>query len=238
MLHSFIRRALLTCSFFFFSGLATIHAAQITAAIAWPGNKVQFFFSDGTYARFDRSANRMDPGYPAPINNDKWPGLEPYARMITAGFASAGKAYFFLNDGRYIRYDIAGDHVDAGYPNLVDHKNWPGVHEYGKQIIGTLPWEDNKVQFFFSNGTYARFDMGANRVDDGYPKRTSNEEWSGLGPYARSFGGMFTVAGKKAYFFLRNGTYLRYDIPDDHVDSGYPKRTDDANWPGLGGIVR
>jgi hypothetical protein len=39
-----------------------------------------------------------------------------------------GKAYFFLGDGRYIRYDIAADRADPGYPKKIDGANWPGLH--------------------------------------------------------------------------------------------------------------
>jgi hypothetical protein len=34
----------------------------VTAVINWPGNKVQFFLSDGSYVRYDIVADHADEG--------------------------------------------------------------------------------------------------------------------------------------------------------------------------------
>jgi hypothetical protein len=38
-----------------------------------------------------------------------------------------GKIYMFLDTGDYLRYDIAADQVDDGYPKPIDGGNWPGL---------------------------------------------------------------------------------------------------------------
>jgi Hemopexin len=63
---------------------------------------------------------------------DEWQG------MAAAGFASGldaavnwgdGKAYFFKGN-KYLRYDIAGDKVDAGWPKLIADE-WQGMAAAG-----------------------------------------------------------------------------------------------------------
>ncbi len=33
----------------------------------------------------------------------------------------------FLNNGRYLRYDIEADRADPGYPKLINDETWPGM---------------------------------------------------------------------------------------------------------------
>jgi Hemopexin len=210
-------------------------APYITAAIHWPNGKAQFFRNDGTYLRFDIAANRADAGYPKPINDKTWPGMGPYARQILAAFnGPQGKAYFFLASGQYLRYDIAADQVDPGYPKLVDDNTWPGLAPYRTMVFGALNWPGNRVQIFLSNGTYVRYDLSKNRVEDGYPKPIDNKTWPGLQPFAAHLAGMVNWDNNKAYIFLDDNRYLRYDIAADQVDAGYPKPVTDVSWPGMG----
>lgn len=97
----------------------------IDAAVVWPNSKA-YFFKGPQYMRYDVATDQVDAGYPKPIAGN-WPGLP-------AAFASGvdqvvvwnnGKAYFFKGSN-YVRYDIATDQVDAGYPKPVSG-NWPGV---------------------------------------------------------------------------------------------------------------
>lgn len=207
----------------------------VAAALPWIGGKVQLFLSDGTYLRYDTQAGRVDPGYPKPVNDISWPGLGRFATLISAAFSGpAGKAYFFLVNGDFVRFDIAADRVDPGYPQPINDSTWPGLGPYYNQIFGAMNWTNNRVQMFLSNGTYIRFDLGANRMDEGYPKRVSKETWPGLAPYAPNLAGMVNWNNVKAYVFLDNNKFLRYDIVRDQLDEGYPKSIDEATWPGIG----
>ncbi len=214
--------------------------AVITAAINWPGAKAQFFLSDGTYVRYDIKEDRADEGYPKPINNNTWPGLGPYGKMIIAAAIGLdkNKAYFYLSDGTYIRYDIAVGGVDRGYPQPVDNKTWPGLARYATKIYGALNWGSTKLYFFLNDGTYLRYDLRADRVEEGYPKRIDSSTWPGLAPYARNMAAAINWTNEKVYFFLDNGTYLRFDTVTDRVDPGFPKPIDNRTWPGLHGFFR
>lgn len=221
--------------------MGVVHAqAYVTGAVNWPGGKAQFFLSDGTYVRYDVETDRADAGYPKPVNDQTWPGMGRYARQIIAATNGRGaaKVYFFLSDGTYLRYDIQNDRVDPGYPQPVNNSTWPGMGRHATAIYAALNWPNGKIQFFLGDGTYIRYDVRSASADDGYPKRIDNSTWPGLAPYASRISAAINWRNGKAYFFLDDGRYLRYDIGNDAVDEGYPKRIDASTWPGLHGYFR
>jgi hypothetical protein len=219
------------------AGTSFADDAFITAGVHWPGGKAQFFLNDGTYIRYDVAADRADPGYPKPIDDGTWPGLGSYAKQIMATCnGPSGKIYFFLSSGQYIRYDIKQDHVDSGYPMPIDDETWPGLKAYAKKIWVALNWTGGKIQFFLNDGTYIRYDVAADHVDPGYPKPINSGTWPGVAPYAKRLLSAINWDNNKVYMFLNNGTYLRYDIENDSVDSGYPMVINDKTWPGMGAV--
>ncbi|GAA5646648.1 hemopexin repeat-containing protein [Vibrio proteolyticus] len=144
------------------------------------------------------------------------------------------KSYFFGQSGRYWRYDTVLDKTDSGYPTPVTDYNWPGLADY-KQLIDAAFYKDaNTVYYFLSDGRYLSYDVQADRVRDGYPKAVSDNDWPGLAPYADRIQAALKWQGERVYFFLRDGTYLRYNLSENRVDSGYPKPVNDSTWPGLG----
>ncbi|MEN9560035.1 MAG: hypothetical protein RLZZ502_1246 [Pseudomonadota bacterium] len=213
-------------------------APYISAALNWTNGKTYFFLSDGTYLRYDNEQGKIDKDYPKRINNKTWPGIGNDAPLITAAFRGpvANKVYFFFANGEYSRFDMANDQVDPGYPKDISDKTWRGMGAYAGQIYGALNWPGNKIQFFLQDGRYVRYDMNEDRVEAGYPKRITRDSWPGLHRYAGKVAGMVNWSNNKAYFFLDDNTYLRYDIKDGEVDEGYPKRINDNTWPGMGKI--
>jgi hypothetical protein len=144
-----------------------------------------------------------------------------------------GKAQFFLNDGTYVRYDIAADRADSGYPKPVNDSTWPGMGAYAGKIIAAFNTRDNKAIFILSTGEYLRYDIGADRVDAGYPRPVNDETWPGLAPFVNIISGALNWPGNKVQIFLGDGTYLRYDLLADHLDAGYPQPINNQTWPGL-----
>lgn len=139
-----------------------------------------YVFKGDVYGRVDQNANKLDDGYPAAVAGN-WPGL------AEAGFGSGldaalnfgnGKVYFFRGD-QYARYDIATDRVDDGYP-LPIAGYWPGLAEagFGSALDGALSWGNGKV-YFFSGTQYVRYDLAANKADDGYPLPIAGN-WAGF----------------------------------------------------------
>ena len=102
---------------------------DIDAVVVWPNGKAYFFKGD-QYLRYDIAHNKVDAGFPAPIAGN-WPGMpDEFASGIDEAVVwNDGTAYFFKGS-QYVRYDIAADRVEAGYPKPVAD-NWPGVWSDG-----------------------------------------------------------------------------------------------------------
>lgn len=99
----------------------------------------------------------------------------------------------------------------------------------GIDACAVLP--DGKVAYFFKEGSYLRFHIARDRVDQ--DPRSIREWWSGW-PESWWAGG---IQGAVAYgpwiYFFRGGEYLRYDLAADRVSDGYPKAIADHwhGWP-------
>ncbi len=200
--------------------------ASSRATSIWPNGKA-YFFRGSEYLRYDPVADRTDAGYPKPIAGN-WPGVPAsFASGIDAAVRwDNGKAYLFKGAG-YLRYDIAADKVDAGYPKSIA-ANWPGLA--GAKIDAVMRWPNGKA-YFFSGSKYYRYDIAADKVDAGYPKAIAGN-WAGLpADFTAGIQAATTWNNGKAYFF-KNDRYVRYDIAGDKVDSGYPKAIA-GNWPGF-----
>jgi hypothetical protein len=126
-------------------------------------------------------ADRTDTGYPQAVTNTTWPGLGTYASKIvaTANWGN-GKVYFFLSDGRYIRYDIAANRADAGYPRPTDNSNWPGLGNYATQISAILEWDARYVYVILSNNTFIKYDKVADAAVAGYPQPITSTTLPGV----------------------------------------------------------
>jgi hypothetical protein len=153
-------------------------------------------------------------------------GLEPWVVAKLSGFISPGadKAYFFTGN-QYVRYDVAADAVDDGYPRLISD-DWPGVFE--EDVDAVVPWPGGSV-FFFRGGEYVRWDPAAQAVGEGYPRPIAGN-WPGLFEAAIDAGMLWS--GEEVAYFFSGGEYVRYDVAADAAAEGYP-RPIAGNWPGL-----
>jgi hypothetical protein len=151
--------------------------AGVQAYLMWAGGKV-YFFKGSKYVRFDIVGNKVDGGYPQSISN-YWSGFPAsFASGIDAAVRwNNGKAYFFKGS-HYLRYDIAADKVDPGYPfPIAGHwKGFPASFESG--IDAAVMWNNGKA-YFFKGSHYLRFDVAADKVDPGFPASIS-ANWTGL----------------------------------------------------------
>ncbi len=209
----------------------------INAVLDWydaANNRTYFFRGDNKYVRYSKVENTSDPGYPVAITNNNWPGLGNYKDKISAAFkTNYDKGYFFLSDGRYLRYNMVDDKVDAGYPKPVNFVTWPGLGLYGKKIIGAVNWHTNKAMFFLSDGRYIRYDLVKDKADAGYPVEINNSTWPGMEHYKTKITAVADWDTRYMFFFLNDNTFIKYDKSLDRAVQGYPEPINNTTWPGL-----
>jgi len=218
-------------------GTSTNVGTSIIAAWDWydaNDNTAYFFRSNGTYVKYNKLTNTAVAGYPQPVNNSTWPGLGSYAGLIKATLHwDNQKAFVFLSDGRFLRYDMVTDRTDAGYPQAVTNTTWPGLGSYASKIAATVNWGNGKVYFFLSDGRYLRYDVATNKADAGYPRTTDNSTWPGLGNYATQISAILEWDARYVYVILSNNTFIKYDKVADAAVAGYPQPINAATLPGM-----
>lgn len=85
-----------------------------------------------------------------------------------------GKAYLFSGD-EYVRYDIASDRQDPGYPARISD-NWKGLPDTPPDA--GVVWPNGKAYFFYGR-EYIRYDIATDRADPGYPLPIAGN-WPGV----------------------------------------------------------
>ena len=133
-----------------------------------------------------------------------------------------GKAYFF-HGVRYVRYDLAGNHVDRAFP-LAIAAFWRGIWPAG--IDAAVLWNNGKA-YFFKGSRYYAYDVAGDHADPG--PRDVATYFRGLWRGGVDAGVVWNHG--KAYFF-KGAEYIRYDLARDSADPGYPKPIA-PNWKGL-----
>lgn len=93
--------------------------------------------------------------------------------------------------------------------------------------LSVVVWNDEKA-YFFLGSQYVRYDIEADKPDEGYPKSISSG-WPGV--FKQDIDAVVVWPNGKAYFFS-GGQYIRYDIETDRAEAGYPKSIS-SGWPGL-----
>jgi hypothetical protein len=142
------------------------------------------------------------------------------------------KAYFLLGE-RYLRYDVATDQVDSGYPKPIA-VGWAGLQDVGfDRDVDTVLDLGSGTAYLFKGDAYVRVDQSTNRVDGDVTQIADG--WAGFANagFGDSLDASVNWGNGKAYFF-RSTQYIRYDMASDRVDDGYPLTIADS-WPGFEG---
>jgi hypothetical protein len=102
--------------------------SDLDAAVNWGTGKVYFFKGD-QYVSYDVAADRVDPGYPLSIA-EFWPGMRDagFAANLDAALNWGNGNVYFFKGSEYVRYNVADDKVDPGYPVLI-RAAWTGMRE-------------------------------------------------------------------------------------------------------------
>lgn len=156
-------------------------------------------------------------------------------KLIALLWPPNDKAYFFKGD-RYVRYErnpeLEG--VDPGYPRPING-SWPG---HSVELMDVLPngfdtvvvWPNGRAYFFSGNG-YVAYLVNPEGVLEGYPKYTDLNWANWPAHWFEGIDAGLVWDANRAYFF-KGAEYIRYNIPEDRVEPGYPKPIK-GNWPGL-----
>ena len=206
--------------------VAGIPQLTTTTTSIWPNGKA-YLFNGSQYVRYDPKADKADPGYPAPIAGN-WPGFPPaFQEGVDAEVVWNHQTVYFFKGDQYLRYDIAADRVDPGYP-LPIAGHWPGL--WKDHIDAGVVWPNGKA-YFFSGSQYIRYDIAKDKADPGYPADIKNG-WPGFpASFAAGIDDAVVWNNGKAYFF-KGSEYIRYDIAADKTDPGYPQPIA-GSWSGL-----
>ena len=140
------------------------------------------------------------------------------------------KAYLLHGD-RYLRYDVAADAIDPGYPKPLT-SGWTGLEGTGFEsgVDTAIDLGTGKL-YLFSGSSYLRVDQQQNNVDSS-PTQIAGA-WGGFAEsgFADGLDAAINWGNGKAYFF-RGDAYIQYDIASDRVDDGHPAPIE-GNWPGF-----
>ena len=148
--------------------------------------------------------------------------------------AGRDKIYFFFKDSnKYSSFDLAGEHVEEGYPKDINANNWHDFHPHARnlrfgftttgfhsQVDGSLEtssWDLDVLWLFYyvdDTPTVCRYDQDLKKVIS--VQRVRNSKWHQLLPYFDRI-----VAGTWWYpthhpsefrFLLNDGTFLSLEL--------------------------
>jgi hypothetical protein len=139
------------------------------------------------------------------------------------------KRVYFFNGSQYVRFDSSINNVPSGYPRDIVTM-WGGL----PANISAAFYRGKGRAYFFAGNQYYRYIVLRNAVDAGYPKPIAGN-WPGMSDagFDSDLDAAVNWGNGKVYFF-KGGSYLRYDLPSDKVDAGYPKPIA-GNWGGVSG---
>jgi len=170
-----------------------------------------YLFKGSSYVRYDRLEHRTDANYPLPIA-DYWNG------MAAAGFADDldavlpwfGSRLYFFKGSSYVRYDLAADRVDPGYPRPIAG-NWRDFAErgFGSGLDAAVNW-GNEHAYFFRGPEYLRYDLLADTVEGPYDISRNWKGLAGVG-FGADIDSCVPWYDGMAYF-LKGSRYLAYDM--------------------------
>ena len=148
---------------------------QVSGSFLAPNDTAYIFLKNGTYLRYYYSTDTTQ----GPFNTARaWHGMTPgQAKKIVAvlPWIKDNTIYFFLNNGKYIKYDWKSDRVL--YARKITETTWPGLSAYAKEITGAIKWDGSKGYIFLTGNRYVRYDYAVDRAS---ALRRTSSFWSGI----------------------------------------------------------
>lgn len=152
---------------------------------------------------------------------------------------ATGKCFFFKGD-KYVRFDIASNRADPGYPRLIAD-DWVGMKEAGfdRDLDGAVYWGDWRL-YFFKGEQFVLFDLRVNKVKEGAPWPIASQgNWGGMqnAGFGADVDAGVNWGSHELLYFFKGDQYIRFNMSTNHMDGNgsgpiYNPRDSDV-WPGL-----
>ena len=129
-------------------GLAPF-ALLITSAYRWNEQHSYFFLSNGQVLRYSHEEKGIEEGYPKPMEETIWKGVQPEWGHITHTVSwNDESVLLFFSSGVYARCNRSTYQIDSGYPKEIEEKRWPGMGDWLVQQpkLSLQAWNGQSLQ--------------------------------------------------------------------------------------------
>lgn len=230
-------------------------------AIDWHAekDKIYFFLKENkTYSRFDIGDNAVPRGYPRPIHGN-WGSFHLNNKDLRFGFTTTHMAtesgqgpdqdtlwlFYYEDDTPMVcKYDQDRDRPIRS--SRVQDSIWRPLLTYFDLIVAGTWWQRDfqggawVFRFLMSDGDALILKWKVNDTRYQNPhlilQPIDNTTWRGLEPYKHRIitaaQNDRTLADSYYYIFLTDNEYITYNIPENRVEYG-PYKVSDDTWPGL-----
>jgi len=198
----------------------------LDTGVNWDG-RTSYLFKGDQYVAF--TGDEPDDYYPRPIAGNWRQFPQSWSSGIDAAVKWENGTIYFFKGAEYIRYDVAADGSARVAPVRPIAGHWTGFPaSWSSGIDAGVNWGDGKV-YFFKGGEYLRFDIAADKVDDGYPQPIEGN-WQGF-PQSWSSGIDAAINwGNGAIYFFKGDRYIRYNRGPGERSSFSGLRSVPGNW--------
>ena len=192
----------------------------------------------GEHVRFEKGASKAVDGYPLPLDDTQWPGLEVFNTRIVASLNHDDQHIaFFLSDGRFLLYHKTQKFIQQS-PIAISDENWTGLAPFARSISAAYRWSESHSYFFLTDGRVLLYSHEKSSLEEEYPKPLGETIWKDIQPSWGQITHIFSWNSESMFLFFSSGVYARYNRVSYQIDAGYPKEIDDRRWPGMGSWLR
>ena len=193
-----------------------------------------YMFHGGNHVRYQKGASKVFDGYPKPIDDEQWPGLEVFrTRIVAALNQNQTEVLFLLSDGRCLLYDVSQKKI-KGSPTPLAQTQWSTLSPFSDAITAAYRWNEQHSFFFLSSGRVIRYDHKEKRVDAEGARSLSDTIWGDINPEWGDVQQVFSWSDTSVFLFFSSGVYVKYRRDQQQVAEKYPKQIDERRWPGMG----
>jgi len=190
----------------FWPGIKDGDARKIVAVTQNNNRSYYFIFlGDGRVLNFNMAKNQVDA---EEMVSKSWMGISSSdSRKIMAVALNYDETsyWFFLDDGRTLRFNINLGKVDR---DVQIPEEWRGVSNSDAKRISGVAYHDGKSKYyiFLNNGRYMRYRLGQDEMVE-FSGETGTD-WPGLSPYSKHI----LAVSRDGYIFIsmKNDLYGKY----------------------------